>query len=69
MTPDNHPGAGDVRAAMLHAATYLDASLDAQIDGDEAELLRNLETLGGLVAAITGQLRGSSCGTLSATSQ
>ena len=51
---------GDLRAAMLHAADCLDTSLEAQIDGDEAELLRYLETVRGLVAAITGQLRGSS---------
>jgi hypothetical protein len=50
----------DLRAAMLHAETYLDAALDAQIEDDAAELLRNLETLHGLVAVVTGQLRGSS---------
>jgi hypothetical protein len=47
---------GDLRAAMLHAADCLDASLDAQVDGDEAELLRNLETVRGLVAVAVAQI-------------
>jgi hypothetical protein len=50
----------DLRAAMLHAADCLDASLDAQVDGDEAELLRNLETVNGCVAVVIDRLRGSS---------
>jgi hypothetical protein len=51
------PSPADLRAAMLHAADCLDASLDAQIDGDEAELLRNLETVGGIVAVAIDHLR------------
>jgi hypothetical protein len=48
---------GDLRAALLHAADSLDASLDAQIDGDEAELLRNLETVRGYVSVAIDNLR------------
>jgi hypothetical protein len=39
------------------------------LDDDDAELLRNLETLGGLVAVVAGQLRGSSSQYLSETLQ
>ena len=60
---------GDLRASLLHGADYLDASLDAMLDDDDAELLRNLETLGGLVAVVAGQLRGSSSQYLSETLQ
>jgi hypothetical protein len=49
-------GPGDLRA-LLHGAEYLDVALDAQIDGDEAELVRNLETVRGLVAVVISQLQ------------
>jgi hypothetical protein len=51
---------GDLRAALLHAADCLEAGLDAQVDGDEAELLRNLETVRGVVAVVIEQISGSS---------
>jgi hypothetical protein len=50
-------GPGDLRAALLHAADCLDASLDAQVDGDEAELLRNLETVRGYVSVAIDNVR------------
>jgi hypothetical protein len=36
-------GPGDLRASLLHAADYLDASLDAQIEGDDAMVRDALE--------------------------
>jgi hypothetical protein len=64
---------GDLRASLLHGADYLDASLDAMLDDDDAEFLRNLETLRGLVVVAIDQisssqyLRNTSAGTWAVT--
>jgi hypothetical protein len=48
---------GDLRGALLHAETYLDASLDAMIEGEDAAMLEALEVLAGFVAVALGQVR------------
>ena len=47
----------DLRAAMLHAETYLDGALDAQLDDELADVLRNLEIIAGIVQVAIEQLR------------
>ena len=48
---------GDLRASLLHAAEYLDASLDAQIEGDEEAMRSALEVTRGIVQVALGKLR------------
>jgi hypothetical protein len=51
---------GDLRASLLHAAEYLDASLDAMIEGDDGGVVDALEVLRGIVAVVLGQMRAPS---------
>jgi hypothetical protein len=51
---------GDLRAAMLNAATYLDDGLDAQIAGDAPAVRDALEVARAMVDVAIGQLGGSS---------
>jgi hypothetical protein len=50
----------DMRAAMLQGAGYLDAALDAQIEGDDGKLVNALEVVAGFVAVVLGQLHAPS---------
>jgi hypothetical protein len=47
---------GDLRASLLRGADYLDGALDAQLGGDVAALLHNLEVLRAIVQVALDQL-------------
>ena len=47
---------GDLRASLLHGAEYLDAALDAQIEGDPAALLDALTVLLAIVQVAIDQI-------------
>jgi hypothetical protein len=51
---------GDLRASLLLAADYLDASLDAQVEGDDSAVVHALEVLAAIVQVVTGQMRAPS---------
>jgi hypothetical protein len=50
---------GDLRAALLNAAEYLDASLDAQLAGDDAGVREALEVLAAIIKVALGSSSGS----------
>jgi hypothetical protein len=52
-------GPGDLRAAMLNAATYVDDALDAQCEADDAKLVNAVEVAIGFLTVALGQMRGS----------
>ena len=50
---------GELRAALLQAETYLDAALDAQIEGDDDAMRDKLEVLRAIVEVALGQISSS----------
>jgi hypothetical protein len=59
-TPPPEPWpAADLRAAMLTADAYLDAALDTQIEGVDADVLHNLAVLRGIVAVTIARIERS----------